>query len=126
MHCRYIQVLIPGSIYLVNASTHESAIGAEEKSNNVRSLFDSTLPLKGCRFIEGGIAGPSPIIPLLLHQRRVDGSRGHAVDTNLTLSVLLSSRLCKPYDTMFAGIVGAMPGKSYSSMLEPILRGDLI
>ena len=103
---------VPSSVDLIHAPADKRALRSEEESDHVGRLVDRASPPERRRLIEGRIGRPAGMIPLLLHQGRVDRPGSDAVDAHLAMAILLSRGLGEAYETVLASIVCCVPGKT--------------
>lgn len=110
--------LYPSSVHLIDTSTHKGALGTQEESYHVSTLFRRSLSLKGSWFVKFGILRSVVHIPCLFHQGSVNGAWGNGVDSNLPVAVLLCCRLRQSDYPVFTGVISTVLSESYVYWLE--------
>ncbi len=88
--------------------------GPRKEGNHVSDLLCCPLPLEGAWFVERRVLWPAHAIPVLLHQRRINGPRRYRIDAHLPSAIFLSCRLGKAYHGVLARIVCGMLGEAFS------------
>ena len=102
----------PRPVHVVYAPTHKRAFRPEKEANHARCLLCSPVPPERRRRRERIVLCQAAEVPLLLHERRVDGAGRDAVDADLAVAVLEGRGLAEADDAVLAGVVAAVAGES--------------
>jgi len=102
---------IPSTVNAVDTPAHKSTLWPQQEPNHIGRLLDCPPPPKRRGLVKGSVGWPAGIIPLLLHQRRVHGSRRHSVNADLAMTDLLRRGPRQSNQTMLAGVVRCVAGK---------------
>lgn len=105
-------MLYPRAVHLVHTATDKATLRAKQEANDICRLLSRTLALESRRLIKGRILGSAGKVPVLLHERCVNGTRGDTVDADFTVAVFQGGGFCEANHAMLASIVGAVSGKA--------------
>jgi hypothetical protein len=103
----------PRTINPIHAPTHKRALGPQQERNHIGALLRRPLSPERTRIIKRRIRRPPHEIPVLPHQRRINGPRRNRIDAHFPDAVLLRRRAREADDAVFARVVGSVIGEPW-------------
>lgn len=104
----------PCSIHLIYTPTYKGTLRAEQEGNYVSALFRASLALECSWVIKHSVCWTVVHIPCVLHHGREYSPRCDGVHAHLSLAILVGRRFGQADDSVFAGIISTVFGKSYA------------